>query len=82
MAGSVAAYCAVLFRLFKKRREPNCDVHEINWFYGFTTAGTRVALRNKKLNSLADPNDRFAAVGRRLAWRRRTAQRAIPAKEN
>jgi hypothetical protein len=38
-------------------------MREINWFCGFTAAGTRVALWDEKLNSLADQNYRFAAVG-------------------
>jgi hypothetical protein len=56
-------------------------MREINWFCRIAMAGTRVALQDENLIRLLTQN-RFAAVSRRLATRRRTAQRAIPAKEN
>jgi hypothetical protein len=54
--------CAVLFRLFKKRRGQRATGVKSKGFCRFAAAGTRVASRNEKLNSPADQNDRFAAV--------------------
>jgi hypothetical protein len=79
---AIAKHCAVLFRLFKKQRGRRAKCAKSIGFCGIAAAGTRVASRNEKLNSLADQKYRFAVVGRRLAWRHHAAPRAIPAQEN
>jgi hypothetical protein len=48
--------CAVLFRLFKKRRGGRAARVKSGGFCGFAVAGTRVALGDEKLNLPADQN--------------------------
>jgi hypothetical protein len=54
--------CAVLFRLFKKQRVLLAARLKSAGFQRFRTTGTHVALRDEKLNLLADQNDGFAAI--------------------
>jgi hypothetical protein len=52
--GNFVRRCAVLFRLFKKRRGLQRSRSKINRFYWFPVAGTRVASSMTIFNSLAD----------------------------